>query len=241
MADFCTQCSIEIFGEDGGDLSGITNEKYTKKGIFVAVICEGCGLIQVDHTGKCVANDCLKKHGDISFAPPPDFTEINDLIAEHEKDPARKKMLDEARIIMKEEITVLKNEQERLDHLQDQWEEDRKYLVDVMEQYNASKVRKGFVDSKMLFNKLKELSEHIPSLADKLKKYIGVHAFAEGMVTGQAHKISQLEERIVMFEKKAQELLDERQAWLDSADPNAGPYVPWDVYEKAIAQSLKNK
>jgi hypothetical protein len=60
MADFCKQCSIEIFGEDFGDLSDITTEAETKEGYYALVICEGCGIIQVDHEGKCISNDCLK-------------------------------------------------------------------------------------------------------------------------------------------------------------------------------------
>jgi len=60
MADFCKQCSIEIFGEDFGDLSDITTKMKTKDGIYAFVICEGCGIIQVDHEGKCISNDCLK-------------------------------------------------------------------------------------------------------------------------------------------------------------------------------------
>lgn len=58
MADFCSQCAIEIFGEDNRQLAGIAN-----KGFVVAVLCEECGIIYVDHEGRCMTN-CNKKHYD---------------------------------------------------------------------------------------------------------------------------------------------------------------------------------
>ena len=59
MADFCSQCCIDTFGSDYGDLKGLCKEDE-----WVTVLCEGCGPIQVDHTGKCVSRDCLHKHGE---------------------------------------------------------------------------------------------------------------------------------------------------------------------------------
>lgn len=47
MADFCKQCSIELFGKDMHDFAGIC-----KKGEMAAVLCEGCGYIWVDSNGK---------------------------------------------------------------------------------------------------------------------------------------------------------------------------------------------
>lgn len=64
MADFCKQCSIEIFDQDFNDLAGITKPEDQAKGLFAVVICEGCGLIQVDAEGKCISSNCLKKHGE---------------------------------------------------------------------------------------------------------------------------------------------------------------------------------
>jgi hypothetical protein len=61
MADFCKQCSIEIFDEDFGDLADLTEGDLT---VYVQVLCEGCGThCWVDSTGKCVSHRCLKKHG----------------------------------------------------------------------------------------------------------------------------------------------------------------------------------
>lgn len=57
MADFCKQCSIDIFMEDFGDMKGIAPE-----GSHVRVLCEGCGFTWVNCDGACVG-DCDKKHG----------------------------------------------------------------------------------------------------------------------------------------------------------------------------------
>lgn len=58
MADFCKQCSEDLFGDDYRDLAGLCY-----KGQTVPVLCEGCVAAQVDHTGKCVSTHCLKEHG----------------------------------------------------------------------------------------------------------------------------------------------------------------------------------
>jgi hypothetical protein len=54
MADFCKQCSEEIFCEDFGDLAGIGKKFLT--------ICEGCGFTWVNENGECIG-DCDRKHG----------------------------------------------------------------------------------------------------------------------------------------------------------------------------------
>jgi hypothetical protein len=64
MADFCSQCSIEGFGEDHRDLAGLSTEKDTNDGLFPVVLCEGCGPIQVDHNGSCVSFDCDCGHNE---------------------------------------------------------------------------------------------------------------------------------------------------------------------------------
>lgn len=63
MADFCKQCSIDIFGEDFRELAGLSTEDDTKNGFYPAAICEGYGWIRVDHDGVCVSSDCNKHHG----------------------------------------------------------------------------------------------------------------------------------------------------------------------------------
>lgn len=63
MADFCAQCSLDMFGEDTRDMAGISTESDTNAGQFAVVLCEDCGVIQVDHEGQCVSLDCMKRHG----------------------------------------------------------------------------------------------------------------------------------------------------------------------------------
>jgi hypothetical protein len=63
MASFCKQCAIDIFGEDSGDLEGLSTEADTRGGLYAVVLCEDCGPALVDHTGTCIAPDCLKNHG----------------------------------------------------------------------------------------------------------------------------------------------------------------------------------
>jgi hypothetical protein len=58
MADYCQQCSIELFGGDYLDLSTIFTTGETA---LRDVICEGCGKTVVDITGKCVGR-CQKNH-----------------------------------------------------------------------------------------------------------------------------------------------------------------------------------
>lgn len=62
MADFCSQCSIELFGKDYGDMAGITSPEDWAKGLAAIVLCEDCGAIQVDPGGLCIS-DCDKNHG----------------------------------------------------------------------------------------------------------------------------------------------------------------------------------
>ncbi|MBT7339039.1 MAG: hypothetical protein HN802_05070 [Candidatus Jacksonbacteria bacterium] len=56
MADYCKQCSND-WGFPNG-LSGLTQKGEG----YPIVICEGCGVIQVDNEGICVSSDCERKH-----------------------------------------------------------------------------------------------------------------------------------------------------------------------------------
>ena len=51
MADFCYDCTLELFGPDtpNEDLKGLC-----KEGEIFPVLCEGCGPIYVDHEGKYI-------------------------------------------------------------------------------------------------------------------------------------------------------------------------------------------
>ena len=60
MAEFCKACSLELLGKDFSELANITSKKNESNGVAVTVICEGCGIIQVDHAGNCISTDCLR-------------------------------------------------------------------------------------------------------------------------------------------------------------------------------------
>ena len=63
MADFCKQCSVEMFGQDYGDLANLNTEPLLE-GYGIPVICEGCGYILVNEKGECISKDCLRNgHG----------------------------------------------------------------------------------------------------------------------------------------------------------------------------------
>lgn len=58
MADFCKQCSDYMFGPDRDfeDMAGLSKPEDTAQGLYVTVLCESCGAIQVDHTGRCISH-----------------------------------------------------------------------------------------------------------------------------------------------------------------------------------------
>lgn len=62
MADFCKQCSLDLF-DSSGDFVGITTEEDERNGLYAVVLCEGCGPIQVNSKGECISVDCYEKHG----------------------------------------------------------------------------------------------------------------------------------------------------------------------------------
>lgn len=68
MADFCLQCS-QMMGFESPDLDGLSTEEDTKNGLYAVALCESCGVIQVDHTGRCVTVGCLEKHNDTISRP----------------------------------------------------------------------------------------------------------------------------------------------------------------------------
>lgn len=53
MADFCYQCTADLFGAEyapNNDMAGIAKPDY-----MVGVLCEGCsGWVFVDSEGKCL-------------------------------------------------------------------------------------------------------------------------------------------------------------------------------------------
>lgn len=67
VADFCKQCTAAFIAAPGevlpNDMAGLSTEADTNAGLYAQVLCEGCGLCLVDHTGKCVSTECFEKHG----------------------------------------------------------------------------------------------------------------------------------------------------------------------------------
>jgi hypothetical protein len=63
MADFCRQCSIDIFGKDFGDMTNISTPEDTARDFYAKVLCEDCGLVQVDHEGNCITHGSKPEHG----------------------------------------------------------------------------------------------------------------------------------------------------------------------------------
>jgi hypothetical protein len=59
MADFCKQCSLEMFENDLKELAGLRTQEMKDKDEYPLVLCEGCGPILVDEEGACVSDDCL--------------------------------------------------------------------------------------------------------------------------------------------------------------------------------------
>ena len=58
MADFCKQCSIDVFNKDFEDMKNLCKPEE-----MASVLCEGCGFCYVNSQGECISKDCLKKHG----------------------------------------------------------------------------------------------------------------------------------------------------------------------------------
>lgn len=49
MAEFCCQCSSDLFDMDSQDLANLCGQ-----GKFIRVLCEGCGPTVVDHKGRSI-------------------------------------------------------------------------------------------------------------------------------------------------------------------------------------------
>jgi hypothetical protein len=63
MADFCKQCSIDIFGKDFRELAGLGDGSELKEDEGWMALCEGCGPTVVDDDGRCISVNCMKEHG----------------------------------------------------------------------------------------------------------------------------------------------------------------------------------
>jgi len=63
MSDFCRQCNLELFNLEWSDYP--TDLEPLPEGIGYCVLCEGCGPIVIDHTGRCIDPLC-PKHGTLN-------------------------------------------------------------------------------------------------------------------------------------------------------------------------------
>ena len=64
MADFCQQCSMDLFDEDYKDLAGLGDGSKLEDGQGWCCLCEGCGPTVVDDDGVCLSLNCMKNHGE---------------------------------------------------------------------------------------------------------------------------------------------------------------------------------
>lgn len=56
MAEYCVQCA-EYWGFEP-DFKGLVTREEWDRGLAAIVVCEGCGIIQVDPRGNCASLDC---------------------------------------------------------------------------------------------------------------------------------------------------------------------------------------
>lgn len=76
MAEFCRQCAEGHFPDHPDfwdDFKGMTKPSDWVEKKAVVVICEGCGVIQVDPEGNCVTDHCLEnghKPGQTKYSVP---------------------------------------------------------------------------------------------------------------------------------------------------------------------------
>lgn len=57
MADFCKQCSIEMFGKDHRELAHDNDPPLESEHGYVD-LCENCGWTLVDNDGACIYPYC---------------------------------------------------------------------------------------------------------------------------------------------------------------------------------------
>ena len=57
MAEFCRQCSIELFGKDFGEAAR-PGKPDPEPGYGWGFLCEGCGFTVVNKEGECIATHC---------------------------------------------------------------------------------------------------------------------------------------------------------------------------------------
>ena len=64
MADFCKQCSEDMFGPGHNDFEWAKDhltEAQERNGYGISALCEGCGFTMVNRAGECIT-DCMLHH-----------------------------------------------------------------------------------------------------------------------------------------------------------------------------------
>ncbi len=59
MADFCLECTEELFGQQYArvnDFRNLISKEEYERDYVMRVLCEGCGWIIVDHNGRRIEN-----------------------------------------------------------------------------------------------------------------------------------------------------------------------------------------
>jgi hypothetical protein len=93
MADFCTQCHLEMFPALGPghkyDFEDMTSLTDVRHGLYALALCEGCGLTQVAPDGSCTGNCMNKEHGSVAQY----LDLINKVMEQPDLDPEARKRL----------------------------------------------------------------------------------------------------------------------------------------------------
>lgn len=71
MADFCKQCSIQMFNHDYKELAGLLSDQDDP--YVDMALCETCGYVAVNENGECVDPACAY-HGSCTCLKDPTIT-----------------------------------------------------------------------------------------------------------------------------------------------------------------------
>ena len=88
MAEFCQQCAFRVWGFDTEDLARLSTPDDTADGRFCFALCEGCGPVLADHTGRRIHEPAATIDAGGEGAQPPlatggAFEEGRDAVADH--------------------------------------------------------------------------------------------------------------------------------------------------------------
>lgn len=70
MANFCSQCSVLVFGEDYEDMKNLCTLDQNKNNLYSCVLCEHCGSTLVNHLGECIDHTHTHEKGKLFHKDP---------------------------------------------------------------------------------------------------------------------------------------------------------------------------